>query len=501
MTLHFEVQKKKRGQRSDNGLMVASPSHVPSFVLVFNDDWNDYSYWTWFCLYYYGENGRQNNIGEFKLLCRNQTNTFDVLDKSFDGRLGNDYCSLGIDPSYYSNIYDLFKDTSILNELLVSLRDCAYNQIIYEEFIEDDGFKASLLREDSSMQAILEAPYLLGGGNKAAAYSFNVHFAPDYLDGASTEWQVKLLYDAPPFMRMVGLIGDNGVGKTQMLRCLVNMLIKRESQSELLPLFRSCLAICSTPYDNYADLDDGNCTIPYHYFSVDQDKKDTYNDILKSIDEISKRPLIHKRPMIKLYKEALDEVLGERIGNIFEYVDDEDAYKLKQDVLCEQISVMSSGQLHIFKLLTFIYAHIKLTSLLVIDEPEVHLHPEIIVLFMAMLGKTLYMFRSFAVIATHSPLVIREMIGQNVYLMKSVEGNIPIVGKVAIETFGADASELYMNIFHFNERLSSFYYYIKELGKQMSYDKAIKYIMHYAPNLSLNARLSIRDYLEQKQDA
>ena len=93
------------------------------------------------------------------------------------------------------------------------------------------------------------------------------------------------------------------------------------------------------------------------------------------------------------------------------------------------------------------------------------------------------------------------MVGQNVYLMTIVEGNIPNVGKVGFETFGADASELFMNIFHYDERMSSFYYYIKDLGKNKSYEKAISYIMKYAPKLGLNARLSIRDYLDDHSDA
>lgn len=500
MTLHFEVQLKK-GQRSDYSKSVSNPSRFPSFVLVFNDDWNDYSYKTWFCLYYYEEDRSQHKIGEFKLMCRDEANTFDVLEKTFDGRLSNDYCSLGIEPSYYSTIYDLFKGTQTIDELLVSLRDCAYNQNIYEEFIEDDGFKTSLLREDSSIQAVEEAPYLLGGNDKAAAYSFEVHFAPQYLNGASAEWQVKLLYDAPPFMRMVGLIGENGVGKTQMLRCLVKLLVSEVSRPQSLPLFRSCLAISSTPFDNYAETDENRNRIPYHYFSIEQDINNTEKKLLKCINEIFHRPLIYQQPMIQLYKEALDDMLGKSIGNILEYVENEDIYVLNENALHEQINIMSSGQLHIFNLLTFIYAHIRLTSLLVIDEPEVHMHPQIVVLFMAMLGKTLARFRSFAVIATHSPLVIREMLGQNVYLMKIVEGNLPVVGKVAFETFGSDASELYLNIFHYDECMSSFCHYIKQIGKKKTYDEAISYIMKFAPKLSLNARLSIRDYLEKKGNA
>jgi len=55
--LHFEVQRK-HGQRADYGASVESPEQLPSFVLVFNDDWNDFTYRTWFALFYFdGEHG------------------------------------------------------------------------------------------------------------------------------------------------------------------------------------------------------------------------------------------------------------------------------------------------------------------------------------------------------------------------------------------------------------------------------------------------------------
>ena len=488
--LHFEVQLKN-SQLSENGI-VTIPSQFPSFVLVFNDNWNDYSYKTRFHLYYYDEHKVKRIIGEFKLMCRGEVNTYDVLDKKFDGALSNDFCSLGTDPSYYSKIYKLFNGTFIMDQLLFSLRDCTYDKSIYEEFKDDDGFKASLLREDDSSQAIDDSRYLYKVGDKNEAYSFDVHFAPKYLKGAFTEWHVKLLNDAPSFMRMVGLIGDNGVGKTQMLKHLIESLTSCENPLLPLTLFRSCLAISSTPFDRYDEIK-GPYQIPYINFSFEQDKKSTEKKIKDSINEIFRCPLINKQPMIQLYKEALDSILGAEIGDS---IIKKEIYILNEMGLHEQINIMSSGQLHILQLLTFIHAHIKLSSLLVIDEPEVHMHPQFVVLFMAMLGRILSTFRSFAVIATHSPLVVREMVGQNVYLMTIVEGNIPNVGKVGFETFGADASELFMNIFHYDERMSSFYYYIKDLGKNKSYEKAISYIMKYAPKLGLNARLSIRDYLD-----
>ena len=78
--LHFEVQNK-RGARADYGGTVASPSVFPSFVLVFNNDWNDFLYYTWFCLYFFDENENRHKIGELKIMCRGEQNTFDVIER------------------------------------------------------------------------------------------------------------------------------------------------------------------------------------------------------------------------------------------------------------------------------------------------------------------------------------------------------------------------------------------------------------------------------------
>ena len=351
---HFEVQPKY-GQRADYGLTVKAPSQYPAFVLVFNDDWNDYAYRTWFCLYYYGEDQKQHYVGELKIMCRGEGNTFEVLDKSFDGMLSDNFCSLAIEPAYYSKIHELFGGTAIANDLLTCLRDCAYNQNIYEDFFEDECFKTSLLREDSSQQAVKEAAFLLGGKDKAAAYSFGLHFAPDYLNGAYTDWTVKLLYDAPPFMRAVGLIGNNGVGKTQMMKMLVSNLISNVKVPQSLPLFRSCLAISSTPFDGYDEIAVEEPRIPYQHFTIEQDIEYTEEELLDCINVIYSRPLIHRKSMVQLYKDAIDELLGEEVSAFLKYDEHTDNYDLDKKILHEQIAILSSGQLHIFNLLTFIH--------------------------------------------------------------------------------------------------------------------------------------------------
>lgn len=70
--LHFEKQIK-RGQRSDYTESVQSPSHYSSFVLVFNDDWNDFCYYTWFSLFYFPRVNEISFLGELKIIAEDWT--------------------------------------------------------------------------------------------------------------------------------------------------------------------------------------------------------------------------------------------------------------------------------------------------------------------------------------------------------------------------------------------------------------------------------------------
>lgn len=65
--LHFEKQVKQ-GQRSDYADSVLPPSRYPSFVLVFNDDWNDFEYKTWFSLFYFRQEEQNYFLGELKII-------------------------------------------------------------------------------------------------------------------------------------------------------------------------------------------------------------------------------------------------------------------------------------------------------------------------------------------------------------------------------------------------------------------------------------------------
>lgn len=65
--------------------------------------WDDYGHKTLFYLYYVKEDGSYSKVGKVKICKKNAATTLDVIPESFLS-LDLDYCSLGQETSYYSNI-------------------------------------------------------------------------------------------------------------------------------------------------------------------------------------------------------------------------------------------------------------------------------------------------------------------------------------------------------------------------------------------------------------
>lgn len=86
-------------------------------------------------------------------------------------------------------------------------------------------------------------------------------------------------------------------------------------------------------------------------------------------------------------------------------------------------------------------------TLLVLDEPETHLHPNLISNFMRVLQALLESTRSIALIATHSPFVVRELPGRCVHVLRVDEDRTPITSSAFLRTFGASVDTLAADIF------------------------------------------------------
>lgn len=87
-------------------------------------------------------------------------------------------------------------------------------------------------------------------------------------------------------------------------------------------------------------------------------------------------------------------------------------------------------------------------SLIIIDEPENTLHPNFEIGFIKILNNILEKYNSFAIIATHSSIIAREIPSKfiNIIILNEIK-NLVEIQKPCIKSFGASITEITNYIF------------------------------------------------------
>lgn len=506
MELYFEVQTKC-GQRSDTFAGVKAPTRYPCFVLNHNYNWNDYGCHTWYSLFYFKSLTDKTFIGELKIMHKEEDDTNSIIPKNFKS-LSTDYCSLGISNSYYYALRRLFS-VDECEKILVALQDCAIQIERYEQYEDNSTFQVSLIRDLSSEKARREAKYIIHDTSLSEAYNIQYLFHPKYNEELSIPFKVKYKPEAKLYDRCVGIIGENGVGKTTMLGGMIDTLINHKKENLLhgYPLFSSIMAICTTPFDSFSDIKQTNdtaSTIPYYYFCANQDKDEAFCKIKESVKEIRERRF-RETELFEYYNNIVTKELPEISQYdwwFYEKKDDLLIFRIDDDVLNAMLQKLSSGQLQLFLLTTFIFRKINFDTLLVIDEPEVHLHPKAINVLFKLLIHLLDNFQSYCIVSTHSPLIVRELVGKNVFLMRRYGDDLEL-GKIGIETLGEDITFLYNEIFGYEEQETALAKNIRQLKKEgKTYKDIVRILNTGSKRLSLSTRMLIKqivDYEKSKE--
>lgn len=496
--IRFEVQIKS-GIRADHAGSLKRPSNPPCFILNFNDDWNDYGYQDWFALFYASGYGNFRRIGELKIMTAKKEATYDLIKDGFEA-LDDTFCSVGMYVEYYEKMFKLFGENGC-TQILSSLRDCAVNVEVRDAFKQEYEYKDALTRDIDTEKVFREARFIVSGQSMEEAFAFNYRFHPLYNDTNQwLNWNVDFKYHSRPYERYVGLIGENGTGKTQLLKSLISSIVSNNRNGELIkrPIYSCIFAICSTPYDKYDEIVTDDYSIPYICATSEQSRKKAEKEIGKDLTTIFSRGTIGRKSMPIVYSETLSIMLPNiDTEKLILENEDENGYKkyyYNEEYLHDVVESLSSGERHLFLLLSETFANIYLNTLFVLDEPELHLHPKAIIEFMDFLSHVLKLFDSFCVIATHSPLIIREMVSKNVFLLSRKENSMNI-GSLPGQTFGEDISKLYHDIFEYDERRSLFTRTVKAMiRKGMTFNDIINQF-HEVENLGMNALMTINNLI------
>lgn len=469
-------------------------------IVIYDDNWNDYGYRTTFHVVYCDQNRKVHKIGSLKIYnydldemrTTNYYNSVSSLLPAKIGSLDDKFCSLGQNLSYYRNLKTHFPESYI--QILKRLNDIAVLPELKERFINEHGVQTSLLRESSAEKAIKEASYLLEtDALEQKDMSFSYRVTVPYSDiPVELAFNFSKNEDLP--YRINILIGKNGTGKTQILSQLANSLsgitdIQEDRHTKFIgdrPPVDKVISISYSAFDSFKKRpigEDSYFTNSYAYCGIQSENGTLSIEQLNQKFEESFR-LLREKGREEAWSSIMSEVMEAEHSNLIEEVVNGNFNSIS----------LSSGQHVLICLITEALATIEKESLILFDEPEIHLHPNAIANTMRMLYKLLAEFNSYAIFATHSPLIVQETPTQYIQILDRID-DVLSVRRPAMECFGENITSITNEIFDVCSTESNYKTVLSALAKKLSYDEVCEL---FENNLSLNAMIFLKNCYRDK---
>ena len=342
-------------------------------VVFHTDQWDDYTFKTLFHLYLVNKRGEEIELGDVKILQAGAKHT--QLPSKFE-TLGPEYVSLGQTPSYYEKMAKHFPRTN--RKVLEALNDVVVSPQLQEKVETGSGFRNSLIRFNDAKICLRDGLAILAGEPRRKGYSFRYSGQIQGAD-AAVEIDVDLHPKDSVPGRVLAVIGRNGVGKTQFLAQLARDLadtkkrLTRQKEIEVKsafnprpPLFTRVIALSFSAFDSF-ERPRLERFFSYIYCGVRDDRK------VLSGEDLNTRHLGYLNRIVEHDREGLWEkhvasVLGvpRRRVSISDTIEE-----LKEG----NAPAMSSGQSILAYFIAAALAYLKEGSLVLLDEPEIHLHP------------------------------------------------------------------------------------------------------------------------------
>ncbi len=480
------------------------PKKYPSFVLVFNNGWNDYGLYTKFVLFHYeNEQNNPTQIGRLKIMSSKNNDVIEVIPDEFEV-LDDSFCSIGETFDYYYYIRDqMGKD---YQSTLYAIKDAAIFPQIQDIFEDDRVFQTSLMRNDETERVLREVRYRIREYDMSDLYSFEYTFEPPFSKTPLT-LDFNFKNDDLEANRIYALIGENGTGKTQLISSIPNSISKNKDElfHPRIPIFSKIIAVSYSIFDKF-QIPKKTASFNYIYSGLRNEKGEPYSDKGLILRFHNSWKTIQKKGRINKWRNALLNFMDEELIKTFilpleEQETPGNSYKVNIAGFSKVRGILSSGQNILLYIVTEIVANLRLDSLILFDEPETHLHPKAISRLVNTIYQLVNDFKSYCIIATHSPLIVRELLSKNVYIIERVDDTMGS-RKSNVESFGQNLSVLTDEVFG-NKSIEKQYKRIlsKYVQAGLSYESVLDKLESEDLPLSLGATVYLKSlYLNRRNE-
>lgn len=479
----------------------------PGIYLVL-DNWNDFAYYTLFWMLIIDEALNFYDIGSVKIGAFGQRANEILFSNGEEiPALSEKYFSLGQSDEYYVNLNELGSETR--DEILTMMNDIVKNEELFEQALREPVTRTSLFRDIALSTATNQFRRIANGGARLTDYRFRFIAPRTYLDSSNFDLTFDVEPDSTPPTNIHVLIGRNGVGKTRLLNNMINSLLEKNTRKHGLfrfndeneDEFANLISITFSAFDENIpkrERKDGTRGLQYSYIGLKQIQAEKSNvvttksttnlkhEFCKSLDHctsfnrkrwISGIEMLESDPNFK--EENIKRLMGIRDNNVLK--------KTASDIF----ERLSSGHKIVLLTITRLIESLQEKSLVLIDEPEAHLHPPLLSAFIRALSELLITTNGVAIIATHSPVVLQEVPKSCVWKLRRT-GCEAISERLRYETFGENVGVLTNEVFGLEVTHSGFYKLLKEVAsKANSYEEAVNY---FEGQLGMEARAILMTY-------
>ncbi|MEV5898431.1 AAA family ATPase [Streptomyces sp. NPDC052127] len=457
----------------------------PLRLFLVPDSWNDYSFVTLYDLWYRDGQGSASTLGQVKIGRRGLSTNERPIEAGSFRTLDEECFSLGQDDSYYEAIRDLGSATRVA--ILTGLRDIAFDPEIFDFAISEEVTHTSLMRSVEQPTVENQFRRIAQGGARLSNYRFRYTPPPPQdPDGdpprKALDFEVEVGANPPTNLHV--LIGRNGSGKTTILRNLAFSLIRTPMMrrasagtTELvdpstLTAFTNCVTVSFSAFDTFdlpLDAEAGDEFIGHAFiglYSHDRDSEHR-NDLSDAFARSIARVRVSGRVQRWLRAVGLlaSDPHFERIGaaSLLDTVPDpgeefseEQELGILQQEAVDLFRQLSAGHKIVLLTLTRLVETVAEGSIVLLDEPETHLHPPLLSAFLRALSDLLIDRNGVAVIATHSPVVLQEVPQRCVWKISSWDDH-RAPERPEIETFGENVGVLTHEVFGLEVMESGFH--------------------------------------------
>lgn len=477
-----------------------TPNPIAQFVLQ-QDNWDDFGFKTLYQLYYFGGSG-EAFLGSIKILRHGQRPTaHSVLDLGPLSPLGEDFCSVGQSLDFYERLAAL--PVELRDEVLAFFRDAIADPGHAADFTNEDGWRTSLLRDlDIENYRPLARTLLDRDYNQLPAKGLKLSFRV-------AGWQAALDLDfqapnqplmmpfgfgapiAPLPERIAVVTGRNGSGKSTLLARLARVLHASQAnrkRPELARLgtieppgigFSRIVAIAYSAFDTFqvpglddrekkqiiSDVREGSGRYVFAglrdiareledrleaaavsgagtmldrqsrtYLKPAEQLAEEFARLLGTIEREGRLALLYRIARILLGDPSFSDVPGQSPALLFGAPP------------AETFMAWSTGHKIVLHAVVTLVAVTQPKTIILLDEPESHLHPPLLAAFMHAIRIVLEEYDAFAVVATHSPVVAQETLGRHVSVVSRV-GDRVTIGAPRIETYGESIGAITDEVF------------------------------------------------------